>query len=129
MGTPSNTPGATKNLRVTPEVHARLSRLANELNGTLDDAIRFLFDKESVRIRLRAEQEQRWRAAAKANGQSVPEFVITRVEAALQYGADPGALRRIHDMCHALTKAAGVIPQQSTPGADAQIISGEHRTR
>lgn len=121
MGTPS-TQDATKSVRVSAELHARLSRLADGLGGTMGDAIEWLLAPGMVRVPCTPEQKERWAAAAKANGMPVSEFVTARVEGALQYGADPGALRRIHDMTLALVKAAGIIPNPSTPGADEQVI-------
>jgi predicted transcriptional regulator len=122
MATPT-TQAATKTVRIPPELHARLDKLAVHLNGSMADAIAWLFDPGMVRISVSPEQGKRWRDAAAANGMPVNEFVSARVEAAIQYGADPGALRRVHDIVYALAKAQGVIPRQlSTPGADEQVI-------
>lgn len=126
MSTPSSQPAAqsaSKSVRVPPELHARLDRLASHLNGTMADAVAWLMDPNMVRIAVSAERGRRWKEAANANGMTVADFIIARVEAAIEYGADPGALRRIHDMVHALVKAHDIIPQQSTPGADRQTIS------
>jgi predicted transcriptional regulator len=121
MSTPSNE-AATKTVRVPPQLHARLDRLATHLNGSMADAIAWLLSPDMVRINLSPERGRAWRDAAAANGMNVGEFVTARVEAAIQFGADPGVLRRIHDNTAALVKAAGIIPQQSTPGAERQIV-------
>jgi predicted transcriptional regulator len=121
MATPP-TQAATKTVRIPPELHARLDKLAVHINGSMADAIAWLFAPDMVRINVSPEQGERWRGAAAANGMPVHEFVTARVEAAIQYGADPGALRRVHDMVHALVRAQGIIPNPSTPGADEQVI-------
>jgi hypothetical protein len=123
--TESSQSQGTRNIRVSPEVHSRLQSIV-ETTGcqSLSDAVAFLLSPTIVHVNVTREQRQRWDAYAHENGMRTSEFVIARVEAALQYGADPGALRRIHDMVHSLTSAAGIVPrQQSTPGSHRQVIS------
>jgi hypothetical protein len=128
MDTPP-TRETTKSVRLTPEVHARLSRVADGLNGTMNDAIAWLLDPNTLRIRLTEDQKKRWAEAAGGNGIELYDFVVYRVEASLHYGADPGVIRRIHDMTLALTRAHNIIPNPSTPGAARQVVTAppEHR--
>lgn len=118
-------PQESRNIRVAPDVHERLQNIVNTTGcKSLSDAVAFLLDPSVVRVAVPAEQRKRWDAYARENGMTTSSFVIARVEAALQYGADPGALRRIHDMVYSLTAGAGIIPQQqSTPGSHRQVIS------
>jgi hypothetical protein len=129
MTTPS-TQNATKSIRVTADVHARLQKIVDTTGcQTHSDAVAFLLDPNTVRVHVTPEQRARWAGFAKSNGMTLVDFVRARVEGAIFYGADPGALRRIHDMVYALTKAAGIMPQQSTPNADHQVISGRPEQR
>jgi predicted DNA-binding protein len=124
----ASTRETTKSIRVPPEIHARLQGLAGGLNGTMADAIAWLLSPSMVRVTLPLEQRERWDAAAKESGMRTSEFVVARVEAALHFGADHGAVRRIHDMTYALCRAAGINPRQlSAPGADRQVIHVDPR--
>jgi hypothetical protein len=97
--------------------------LADTFGGSLDQAVSLLFDRQVLRVALGHERRDRWDAAAKEAGMSTAEFVVAHMEAVLMVGADPGILRRVHDMSAALCRAAGIIPSQtSTPGADRQVI-------
>ena len=118
-----------KNIRVTPETHARIQRLADELNCSHNAAIEFLMSTDVVRVHVTPEQRRRWKGAAEAAGQYLGEFIAARVDCAIQTGADPGVLRRVHDMVYALTRAAGITPRQylPTPGAAHQVVSDERR--
>lgn len=124
MDTPS-TQNATKSIRVSPEIHARLQKIVDTTGATShNDAIALLMSPQTLRIPLSPQQHHRWTECARLNGQTIAEFIAARVEAAVLHGADPGALRRIHDMVYALTRAAGIVPQQSTPSAEKQVITG-----
>lgn len=115
------------NIRVDAEVHKRLQRIVDTTGcKSLSDAVAFLLDPTVVHVNVTREQRQKWDAYASENGMRTSEFVIARVEAACQYGVDPGAVRRIHDMVYALTKAAGIIPEQlSTPTTHRQVITNK----
>lgn len=116
-------------MQLPKELHARLARLQDSLPGckSMADAIAVLMSPRFVRVHVTPAQRARWDAAAAENGVPVDEFVRSRVEAAIMYGADPGILRRVHDMTYALARSAGVVPKQSTPGADRQVITDRHR--
>lgn len=118
-----------KNIRVSDEVHARIQRLAAELNCSHNAAIAFLLSSDFVRVPVSADKRRRWKAAADAAGQYLGEFITSRVDAAIIAGADPGVLRRVHDMVYALTRAAGITPRQylPTPGAAQQVVSETRR--
>lgn len=124
MATPSTDDG-TKSVRVSPEVHARLQNIVDTTGcKTLSEAIALLLTPQVVRIAVSPEQRERWEEAAKLNGVPLGQFVSTRVEAAIEYGADPGALRRIHDLVHAMARRAGVIEQHPRPRpGDGQVIT------
>lgn len=124
MTTPS-TQNATKSVRVSEAVHARLQRIVDTTSvSTVGEAVAFLLDPNTLRIPLSPEQRVRWTECAKHNGMPVTEFVKARVEGAMFYGADPGALRNIHDMVLALVKAQNIVPRQlSTPGSHHQVIA------
>jgi hypothetical protein len=123
MSTPP-TQGDYKSVRVSPEIHERLQRLSAGLNNAnMNDTIAWLLSPSMVRVNLTPEQLERWKRSAQATGQNINAFVESRVEAALMYGADPGTLRRVHDMVYSLTRVAGIIPQAAGPGRDEQVIS------
>ncbi|MFJ6530877.1 hypothetical protein ACIQMZ_37225 [Streptomyces longwoodensis] len=117
-----------RQVRLPYATHQRLARLADGLSAstgkrvTLGDALEWLLSPNMVRLTLHPDQHARWKAAAKANGCDLHNFISDRVDAAIRNGADPGTLRRIHDMTYALVRAAGIVPQQ-TPGTDQQIIT------
>ncbi len=128
MGTPSTQP-ADRTIRVNAQTHAKLAKLAAHLNGTMAEAVEWHLQPGILRIALGDQRKQRWAEAAAANGMSLAEFVNARVEAAIQYGADPGGLRRVHDLVLALCKAQGVIPPATPPGADRQVVTEGHSDR
>lgn len=127
MTQPPDTPStqnATKSIRVTADVHARLQKIVDNTSCTThSDAVALLLDPNTVRVHLEPKQLARWKDFAAQNGMKVADFVKARVEGAIQYGADPGALRRIHDMVFSLTRAAGILPQQAPAHVDRQVIS------
>lgn len=101
-------PIETKQVRVSPENHAQLHNLANHLKGTANDAVTHLLDKSTVRVHISDVQRARWTAQARAIGVSLPEFIVLRVEAAAEFGCDPGAMHQLLDHVHALTRAANL---------------------
>lgn len=110
-------------IRIGRENHRKLAAVAATFGGTLNQAVSLLFDRAVLRVVVGHERRDRWDAAAKAAGMSTSEFVVAHMEAVLMAGADPGILRRVHDMTAALCRAADIIPSQtSTPGADRQVI-------
>lgn len=113
------TPPGTKTVRVSLQTHEKLMDLADRINGSADDALAFLLGTSTVRVPISDIQRNRWSEAAAAAGVSLSEFVRMRVEAAIEYGADPQGLQRIYEHVQALTAAAGVRPipvvRPSTP--------------
>jgi hypothetical protein len=95
MATPQNT-GETKTLRVSVETHAEVHALADKLKGSADDALQHLLGMSTVRVPLSEQQRDRWIQKATEIGVTLPEFVKLRVEAAIQFGADPGTLHGIY---------------------------------
>jgi hypothetical protein len=89
-------PNGTKTVRVSHEMHTQLGALADRLNGTVDDAVRYLLDRDMVRIPMAPEQRRRWQDAATGTGMKLEEFVTARVEAAIQYGSDRGTIELMY---------------------------------
>lgn len=111
-----------KTLRVSKDVHARIAQMADRWDLNLMQTVSLLTAPSMVRLHITDERRARWKAVADGNGMDLAEFIIARVEAAIQYGVDPGVLRRMHDMIHALTRAADIIPTQ-TAGPDRQVVT------
>lgn len=111
-----------KTISVRVENYARLARVADSFGGTMDQAVSLMFDRSVLRVAVGHDRRARWDEAAKASGMSTEEFVLAHIESVIMNGADPGVMRRVHDMTAALCRAAGIIPSQSTPGADRQVI-------
>lgn len=89
MSTPSN----TKTVRVSLENHEQLGALATRLNGTVDDAVNWLFEREELlRLRVSDVQRERWQVQATAAGLPLGEFIAQCTEAAVQYGLDRGGM-------------------------------------
>lgn len=118
MATPTGSNG-TKTIRVSLETHKRLMDLADRLDGSADDALNHLLGASTVRVPVSDIQRDRWSEAAHAAGVSLPEFVKMRVEAALQYGADPRGLQMIYDQVCAIARHTGMrrrpVDQSTVP--------------
>lgn len=85
--------GSTKTVRVKDETQERLNKLATSLNGTVDDAIQWLFGRESmVRVPVSERQRERWQVSATQAGLPLPEFVQAVTESAVAYGTDRGTM-------------------------------------
>lgn len=115
MGTPT-TPG-TKTIRVSLETHKRLMDLAEQLDGSADDALNHLLGVSTVRVPVSDIQRQRWANAAHASGVSLAQWVVLRVEAALQWQSDPTGLRLVYDQVLEIARHVGMrrrIVDQST---------------
>jgi hypothetical protein len=107
--TPSPPPQpTTKQLRVSLETHEKVMRLAAGIKGTADDALRALLGMSTVRVPVTDIQRARWAEAAAEDGVGLEDFVEMRVEAAVQYGFDPGTLGLIYERVNALARQAGL---------------------
>lgn len=104
-------PTDTKTVRVSPQKHAQLMKLAREIDGTADDAIGYLLGESTVRVPIADVQRSRWDHAAELAGLSLAQFIVMRVEAALQYGGDPAGLQRIHERVDAIARALELSPR------------------
>lgn len=117
MGTPTNS--GTKTIRVSLETHKTLMDLADRLDGSADDALSHLLGSSTVRVPVSDIQRDRWSKAAHGAGVSLPEFVKMRVEAALQWGGDPGVLGTIYDQVIKICQHTGmrrrVVDQSTRP--------------
>lgn len=100
----------TKTVRVSTQTHAALHRLADDLNGTAEDALQHLMGATTVRIPVSDAQRARWTQAAEAAGMPLSEFVAARVESAVQFGCDQKLVRQIHQMCLSLVRHTGAPP-------------------
>lgn len=124
MATPTNPP-ETKTIRVRLETHKRLMDLAERLDGSADDALAHLLGTSTVRVPVSDIQRQRWSEAAYTAGVSLPDFVKMRVEAALQWGGDPGTLGVIYDQLRHVCEFLGMrrrTVDQSTPPPAPRVI-------
>jgi hypothetical protein len=108
-------PDERKSMRVSPEVHALVSHLATKLDCSADEALRHLFHEATVRLDLTDVQRERWQAYADASGVSLAEWIVLRVEAAIQYGCDPGSMHIALDHLRALTAHHGITVKRTQP--------------
>jgi hypothetical protein len=121
MATPPGNPN-TKTVRVGFDTHQALHDLAHQINGTADDAIRHLLGLSTVRVPVSEIQRQRWIAAARDAGVSVHEFVKMRVEAAIQFGADPTGLQTVYEHVRGIARALNLrqVPSTQSTGSSQQ---------
>jgi len=104
-------PVNTKSIRVSPETHARIARIADRTGGTMEGALAFLLGESTIRVPVSDTERARWTEAADRLGLSVEEFVKLRVEAALQYGADPLALMQVYEYVRGIADTVGARPR------------------
>jgi predicted transcriptional regulator len=109
------TPPEYKTIKVSPEVHRKIHTIANDMNTTADGAIAFLLGVSTVRVPVSDVQRDRWKAAAEAAGVSLAEFVVLRVESAIQYTGDPQAFKTIYDHVFAIAYHQGLTPVRAAP--------------
>lgn len=94
MDTPEPTK-RVKTVRVSHDTWSRLGKLAERLNGSADDAIRFLLNRDMVRIPLTPERRERWERSAKEAGFPLDEHVAAVMESAVMYGTDRGTMAEL----------------------------------
>jgi hypothetical protein len=99
-----------KSIKVSPETHRLIHDLAAEMGGSADTALAHLLATSTVRVPLTPHQYDRWKAKASETGVDVAEFVRNRIEAALLYGTDPGAIGLMYRNIEALCVSAGIKP-------------------
>lgn len=116
--TAMSAPIDTKTVRVSPEKHAQLMKLAREIDGTADDAIGHLLGESTVRVPISDAQRQRWDYVAEQVGLSLAQFIVMRVEAAIQYGGDPAGLQRIYERVDGIARALELSPRVVRPSTD-----------
>ena len=104
-----------RTIQVSEETHGRIHDLAERLDITADEAVRRLFDMSAVPLHLSDCQRQRWQAYADASGVSLAQWIILRVEAAIQYGCDQGSMHIALDHLRALTAHHGVKVTRTQP--------------
>lgn len=115
----------TKSLKVSAETHQRIHDLAVRLETTADGALNHLLGISSVRVPLSDVQRTRWQAYADASGVSLAAWIMLRVEAAMQYGHDPGTMHLVLATVRAIADAEGVtvprgpVPRPPAPPAGA----------
>jgi hypothetical protein len=109
-----------KTIKVSAATHRQIHDLANRLGGSADDALAQILSPYTVRIPLTPAQYDRWTQGARAAGVSLDQFAQLRVEAALMFGTDPGAIGLMYRNIAALCTAAGITPAQPprTPPVD-----------
>jgi hypothetical protein len=122
MGTP--TTNGTKTIRVSEDTHRRFMDMAQRQESTADDTLLALMGESTVRIPLSDIQRKRWSDAAAQAGVTLQQFVVMRVEAALQWGADPSATGAIYGQVQEICRFLGMrrrsvdssTPKRPTPG-------------
>lgn len=105
------TPPSTKTARFSPENHTALMALADQIEGTADDALAHLLGQSTIRIPISDVQRARWEHAAEQAGVSVEQFVAMRVEAAMAYNGDPGGLQLIYEHVRGIARALDLRPR------------------
>ena len=97
-------------MKVTPDVHKAVLDRAKAEGTSADEAIRDLLGASaaSVRIPLAGIQRKRWEDAARDAGVPLGQFITMRVEAALQWGVDPGLISQLRDL---FTDIRRVVPR------------------
>lgn len=108
-------PPEYKTIKVSPEVHRKIHTMANDLNTSADGAIAFLLGTSTVRVPVSDVQRERWKTAADAAGVTLAEFVVLRVESAIQYTGDPQALKTLYDHVFAIAYHHGITPVRAAP--------------
>lgn len=99
-------PDDFKSLRIPKDLHARLAALQDDLPGvdSMWKTVEFLMSASCVRVAVSLAQRERWQRAADGTGQNLGDFITSRVEGALMYGADRGSMelmyRHIRDLHH-----------------------------
>ena len=79
-------PVKRRTIKVSPEVHAAIYRVASKAEGlSADEALQRLF--ASVHLHLSDVQRARWQAYADAAGLDLAEWVILRIERAICKGS------------------------------------------
>lgn len=99
-----------RSLKVSTPVHSAVHHLATQLGKSADEAIRLLVDPSTVRLPLSTTQHERWTAYAQASGIPLADWITQRVEAAIQYGSDPGTMHLVLKHVRALAEHAGLDP-------------------
>jgi hypothetical protein len=110
-----NSPPERKSIKVSKGVHSRVYEVADSLGASAHEAIRILTDPSTVCLPLSTPQHERWNAYAEAAGIPLAAWIEQRVEAAIQYGSDPGTMHLVLDTVRALAREAGVTVRRSTP--------------
>lgn len=108
-------PDNDRQVRVSSQAHEQLMRLAKQLHGSADVALRHLLGMSTIRVQVTDEQRERWREAARRTGVPVDEFIRLRIEACLQFGTDGAAVQRILNGVDALCRASGLVPRHVDP--------------
>lgn len=110
-----------KMLRVSPETHRQVHDLAARLGKSADETLAYLLGVSTLRVPVSDVLRQRWQEAADRAGQTLPDFIVARVEGAISYGGDRTGLQLVYEHVQALTKAAGVDPiPVNTPSTRAR---------
>lgn len=109
-----NNPPARRSLKVSTDVHSRVHQLATQLGASADEAIRLLTDASTVRLPLSTVQHEKWTRYAEAAGIPLAEWIIHRVEAAIQYGTDQGTMTEVLKLTRVLVaRTAPPKPKES----------------
>jgi hypothetical protein len=108
-------PKETKQLRVSPEIHAEVMDMARRMRGTADEVLRYLLDPSIVRVSLPRVQRARWMRAADDLGLHVNDFVRLRTEAGMDQPVDAAQKTYLYVRAIAAALRVDPIPQATPP--------------
>ena len=84
-----------KSILVSEETHRLLMEQSKKVRASsMDELLRHYVEENVIRIPVPQVVQSRWKSVADAAGYSVEQWVVQRVEAAIQYNADPGVIGR-----------------------------------
>lgn len=106
---------ARRSVKLSTPVHSAVHQLATQLGKSADEAVRLLVDPSTVRLPLSTTQHQRWTSYADAAGVPLADWITQRIEAAIQYGSDPGTMHLVLDHVRALALHHDIEVRRTTP--------------
>lgn len=104
-------PNERRTIKVSARVHHRVHEMADRMEVGAGRVVEHLLD--AVHVPLSEIQRQRWEAAARAAGVPLAEWIVLRVEAAAEFGHDPGAMGVALDYLRSISAHLGVMLQRS----------------
>lgn len=87
--------------------------MAVRMDSNADEVLRNLLS--GTHVHLSKNQRSKWTAYADASGVSLSDWIKLRVEAAIQYGTDPGTMHAALDHLKAITQHLGIPVTLTSP--------------